>query len=63
MKHEHTAECYASNASGPLAYTPCREDGLDRNLHNMRPMDLTAAQLRNDGVARGLTLICDRKAG
>lgn len=58
-RHQHTADCYARNASGPLAYTPCRADGLDRNLTNMNSVDFEAQQRVNgDTPVRGLTLIC-----
>lgn len=60
-RHRHTAECYASNATGPLAYTPCREDGLDRNLINMKRVDFEESQRAHD-VVKGLTLICPWEA-
>ena len=51
--HKHTIECYAKNAAGPLAYTPCRPDGLDRNLKNLKVIDF------KEGTGlKGLTLIC-----
>jgi len=49
--HWHTIECYARNAIGPLAYTPCRADGLDRNLKNLKKVDF-----HHD--CKGLTLTC-----
>lgn len=52
-KHQHTVDCYAKNATGVLAYTPCREDGLDRNARNLNLVDFEAGL----GL-RGLTLIC-----
>jgi hypothetical protein len=52
-KHKHGIACYARNASGPLAYTPCREDGLDRHLTNLNEADFKAGT----GL-RGLTLVC-----
>lgn len=56
MKHLHGIDCYAKNARGPLAYTPCRQDGLDRNLTNLKAVDFEAGQGRG-----GLTLICKAK--
>lgn len=53
--HHHGIECYARNATGPLAYTPCREDGLDRNLRNLKRVDF------GERARKGLTLICDKK--
>jgi hypothetical protein len=58
--HEHTAACFAANASGPLAYTPCRADKRDRNLLNMNSADLpiiTATWYRT-GRTPGLTPVC-----
>lgn len=52
MKHRHTVDCYARNATGALAYTPCREDGLDKNLKNLNPADF------EEGHRQGLTLVC-----
>lgn len=49
--HEHTIDCYARNATGPLAYTLCRADGLDRNLLNLKPIDFHPNQ-------KGLRLVC-----
>jgi hypothetical protein len=38
--HVHGENCYARTADGrPYAYTPCRADGLDRNLRNVNPVD------------------------
>lgn len=56
-RHRHTAECYASNVFGPLAYTPCRDDGHDRNLTNMKRVDYDEMQRAHD-IVKGLTLIC-----
>ncbi len=53
MRHKHSIGCYASNFRGPLAYTPCREDGLDRNLTNLKIVDFSH-------TCPGLTLICDK---
>jgi len=54
MTHKHTVNCYARNATGPLAYTPCREDGADRNLQNLKEVDFNAGL----GL-RGLRLVCN----
>jgi len=55
-KHVHTIDCYASNDLGPLAYTPCRTDGLDRNLRNLKEVDFVA--MPNETRKKCLTLIC-----
>jgi hypothetical protein len=57
LKHRHTIACYASNETGPLAYTPCRADGLDRNLRNLNPVDFWTDQTGHY-PHKGLTLIC-----
>jgi hypothetical protein len=50
--HEHSIDCFARTADGqPLAYTPCRADGLDRNLVNLKTVDFYPE-------CKGLTLIC-----
>lgn len=61
-EHRHQIDCYAVNASGPLAYTPCRKDGLDRNLQNMQRVDYEALQrVRPTECVRGLTLVCTQQ--
>ncbi len=56
--HEHTSDCYEKwPHGGGLKYTPCREDGLDKNLHEMRTIDFESLQRAQD-VVRGLTLTC-----
>ncbi len=61
--HRHTIDCYERNDHGPLAYKPCREDGLDRNLRNMNSVDYEAEQRVTpmQGV-KGLTLTCSVSA-
>ena len=50
--HIHTKECYLCDNQG-LVYTPCRADGLDRNLRHLKDVDFYAGFGR-----KGLTLIC-----
>lgn len=51
--HVHLVGCYKPGSrQGTRAYTPVREDGLDRNLRDMKDVDFTRES------ARGLTLIC-----
>lgn len=52
--HRHTIQCYAYNATGPLAYTPCRADGLDHNLKNLKEVDFHHG-------CKGITLMCKLK--
>jgi hypothetical protein len=54
-KHKHTIDCYATNATGVLAYTPCRNDGLDANLANLNPADFRSSVV---SCNPGLTLLC-----
>lgn len=50
--HSHGIDCYAKTPDGrPLAYTPCRVDGADRNLRNLNQADFRPG-------AKGLTLVC-----
>lgn len=57
--HIHNIDCYATNEGGKLAYTPCRKDGLDRNLRNVKMVDYEACVRVHGHPVMGLTLVCE----
>jgi hypothetical protein len=58
VKHVHTADCFLKRNGRPV-YTPCREDGLDRNLREMNLVDFeTRLRTRN---YNGLTFTCTQE--
>ena len=53
--HKHGKDCYLRAGWG-FAYTPCRADGLDRNLTILKEVDFSREIAR-----KCCTLICDKK--